>query len=173
LRRVIVCPASGNHPGTQFNHNASVIRAFEMPNHAAVGRGSRPCLAGRRLALRVALDLNQNSISQPVGVERSTMAERKSRQVWIGKFAILATYTFAKALGDGMPENEAKRRGMVAAIMGAHTRLGIPHEHKEFESLKEAAEKRKKTTITPELFDRQAGRRILREGLSSGDGEVR
>jgi hypothetical protein len=49
---------------------------------------------------------------------------------------------------------------MVAAIMGAHARLGIPHEHKEFESLKEAAEKRKKTTSTPELFDRQVRHRL-------------
>jgi hypothetical protein len=38
--------------------------------------------------------------------------------VRIGKFDILATYTYAKALPDGTPANEAKERGIVAAIMG-------------------------------------------------------
>ena len=45
--------------------------------------------------------------------------------VSIGKFDILATYTYAKALLDGSDEDEAKQRGMVAAIMGAHARLGL------------------------------------------------
>jgi hypothetical protein len=50
---------------------------------------------------------------------------------------------------------------MVAAIMGAQARLGIRHEHKEeFQSLKEAAEKKKKTTITAESFDRQVRHKI-------------
>jgi hypothetical protein len=106
------------------------------------------------------------------------MVGGKSTKVFIGKFDIRATYTFAKALRDGMPKTEAKRRGMVAAIMGAHARLGIPHDHKEFESLKEAAEKRNKTTITSDLFDRQirlklARGRVLRQDVSSRDREVR
>ena len=42
----------------------------------------------------------------------------------IGKFDILATYTYAKALLDGLDDDEAKERGMVAAIMGAKARLG-------------------------------------------------
>jgi hypothetical protein len=47
---------------------------------------------------------------------------------------------------------------MVAAIMGAQARLGIHKEpHEEFHALKEAAEKKKKTTITAESFDRQIG----------------
>ncbi|MGB2611596.1 MAG: hypothetical protein WBC80_21700, partial [Isosphaeraceae bacterium] len=33
----------------------------------------------------------------------------------IGKFEILATYTYAKALRAGLPEPEAKQRGIVAA----------------------------------------------------------
>ncbi|MBV8126287.1 MAG: hypothetical protein JO114_01330, partial [Planctomycetaceae bacterium] len=37
----------------------------------------------------------------------------------IGKFEILATYTYAKALRAGLPEPEAKQRGIVAAVMGA------------------------------------------------------
>ena len=36
----------------------------------------------------------------------------------IGKFEILATYTYAKALRAGLPEPEAKQRGIVAAVMG-------------------------------------------------------
>jgi hypothetical protein len=92
---------------------------------------------------------------------RHIMAESQPTEVSIGKFDILATYTFAKALLDGMLDDEAKQRGMVAAIMGAQARLGIRHEHKEdFQSLKEAAEKKEKTTITAESFDRQVRHNI-------------
>lgn len=75
----------------------------------------------------------------------------------IGKFDILATYTFAGALLDGLDEDEAKQRGMVAAIMGARARLGggPKSHHDEFKTQKEAAEKKKKTTITAESFDHQ------------------
>ncbi len=74
----------------------------------------------------------------------------------IGKFDILATYTYAQALLDGLDDDEAKQRGMVAAIMGAKARLGIRREHHdEFQAEKDAAEKKKKTTITAESFDRQ------------------
>ena len=85
------------------------------------------------------------------------MAKKRSPDdVSIGKFDILATYTYAQARLDGMADDEAKQRGMVAAIMGAQARLGIRKDHhEEFHSLKEAAEKRKKTTITAESFDRQ------------------
>ena len=51
--------------------------------------------------------------------------------VSIGKFDILATYAYARALLDGMTDDEAKQRGMVAAIMGAQARLGIRKEHHE------------------------------------------
>src|SRR5208283_3502731 len=40
----------------------------------------------------------------------------------IGKFEVLATYTYAKALRAGLPEPEAKQRGIVAAVMGARAR---------------------------------------------------
>jgi hypothetical protein len=84
------------------------------------------------------------------------MAKPKSGDVSIGKFDILATYTYAKALLDGLSDDEAKQRGMVAAIMGAQARLGIRREHHDdFRAQKEVAEKKKKTTITAELFDRQ------------------
>jgi len=81
--------------------------------------------------------------------------------VSIGKFDILATYAYAKALLDGMDDDEAKQRGMVAAIMGAQARLGIRKEHhEEFQAQKEAAEKKQKTTITAESFDRQVAHKM-------------
>lgn len=86
------------------------------------------------------------------------MAKKQtSEDVSIGKFDILATYTFAGALLDGLGEDEAKRRGMVTAIMGARARLGGGRKsrHDEFQTQKEAAEKKKKTTITAESFDHQ------------------
>jgi hypothetical protein len=84
------------------------------------------------------------------------MARQQAPVVSIGKFDILATYTYAHARLDGMHEDEAKQRGMVAAIMGAQARLGIRHENKDkFEAEKEAAERKKKTSITAASFDRQ------------------
>ena len=74
----------------------------------------------------------------------------------IGKFDILATYTYAKALLDGSPVGEAKERGMVAAIMGAKARLGHSGDtHDDHRARKDAAERKKKTRITAESFDRQ------------------
>jgi hypothetical protein len=76
--------------------------------------------------------------------------------VSIGKFDILATYTYAKSLLDGQAEGEAKQRGMVAAIMGAQARLGIRKtQEDDFQAKKQAAERKKRTTITAESFDRQ------------------
>ena len=90
------------------------------------------------------------------------MAKKQpSDDVSIGKFDILATYTYAQALVDGMTDDEAKQRGMVAAIMGAQARLGIRKErHEEFQAQKEAAEKKKKTTITAESFDKQVAHKM-------------
>jgi hypothetical protein len=85
------------------------------------------------------------------------MAKRRPPDdVSIGKFDILATYTYAQAILDGMDDDEAKQRGMVAAIMGAQARLGVRREHhEEFQAQKEAAEKKRQTTITAESFDKQ------------------
>ena len=90
------------------------------------------------------------------------MAKKQpSDDVSIGKFDILATYAYAQALLDGMDDDEAKQRGMVAAIMGAQARLGIRKEHhEEFQAQKEAAEKKKKTTITAESFDKQVAHKM-------------
>jgi hypothetical protein len=82
--------------------------------------------------------------------------QQNSKDVSIGKFDILATYTYVHSLLSGMDDDQAKQRGMVAAIMGAQARLGIRKEHKEdFQADKEAAEKKRKTTITAESFDKQ------------------
>ena len=90
------------------------------------------------------------------------MAKAKSGDVAIGKFDILATYTYAKGLLDGLDEDEAKERGMVAAIMGAKARLGHrggSHED-DYKTDKQAAEKKKKTTITAESFDHQVADKL-------------
>ena len=87
--------------------------------------------------------------------------KRPPDNVSIGKFDILATYTYAHGLLDGLDDDEAKQRGMVAAIMGAKARLGIRKEHhEEFQAQKEAAEKKKKTTITAESFDKQVAHKM-------------
>jgi len=84
------------------------------------------------------------------------MSTSNSTDISIGKFDILATYTYARALRDGMAEDEAKVRGMVAAIMGAQARLGRLHGHEDhFQTEKDRAERKKKTTITAASFDHQ------------------
>src|ERR1700733_15862412 len=89
------------------------------------------------------------------------MAKQSPEDVSIGKFDILAASTYAHALLNGLDDDEAKQRGMVAAIMGAQARLGIRKEHhEEFQAQKEAAEKKKKTTITAESFDKQVAQRM-------------
>jgi hypothetical protein len=83
------------------------------------------------------------------------MAEKSD--VHIGKFDIMATYIYAKAVLDGAPEAEAKERGMVAAIMGAKAKLGHTVIHAEQKT--EAGEKKKKT-ITADSFDRQVSSKM-------------
>jgi hypothetical protein len=51
--------------------------------------------------------------------------------VSLGQFNILASYTYTEALRDGLTEDEAKERGMAAAIMGAQARLGVHHRHED------------------------------------------
>ena len=90
------------------------------------------------------------------------MPKEKPDGVSIGKFDILATYTYAKALLDGLDEDEAKQRGMVAAVMGAKARMGHAgggHQD-DYKADKQAAEKKKKTTITAESFDRQVADKL-------------
>lgn len=52
------------------------------------------------------------------------MAKSKTAAaVSIGKFDILAPYAYVRAVLSGTPVDEAKARGMVAAIMGAPDRI--------------------------------------------------
>jgi hypothetical protein len=91
------------------------------------------------------------------------MAKKPLNEVSIGKFDILATYTYAQSLLHGLDDDEAKQRGMVAAIMGAQARLGMgvrKEHHEEFQTQKDAAEKKKKTTITAESFDKQVASKM-------------
>src|SRR5690242_17677719 len=86
------------------------------------------------------------------------MAKKQhSDDVAIGKFDILATYTYARSLLDGVPNSEAKERGMVAAVMGAKARMGHTGgtHHDDYKADGHAAEKKKKTTISAESFARQ------------------
>ncbi|WP_165253350.1 hypothetical protein [Paludisphaera soli] len=84
------------------------------------------------------------------------MAKKTADDVSIGKFDILATYTYAKGLLDGLDAEEARERGMVAAVMGAKAKLGRPGgTTKDYHEDKSAAEKKKKSTITAASFDRQ------------------
>jgi hypothetical protein len=80
------------------------------------------------------------------------MTKTKTEAVSIGKFDILATYAYAKALLDGETESDAKVRGIVAAIMGAKAKSDHTADHK---TEKTAAEKKKKTTITAAMLDHQ------------------
>jgi hypothetical protein len=109
------------------------------------------------------MDLFDGHGQQGLG-EAGLMAKKQpSDDVSLGKFEILATYTYARALLDGLDDDEAKQRGMVAAIMGARGRPGIRKEdHGDFQAQKEAAEKRKKTTITAESFDKRVAHKMGR-----------
>jgi hydroxylamine reductase (hybrid-cluster protein) len=90
------------------------------------------------------------------------MANKPPTDVSIGKFDILATDVYTQDLLNGLSDDEAKQRGMVAANMGAQARLGIRKEHhEEFQAQKEAAEKKKKATITAESFDKQVAKKYV------------
>src|SRR3981189_1651280 len=72
------------------------------------------------------------------------MPKKRADDVSIGKFDILANYTYAKALHDGLNDDEAKQRGMVAAIMGAQARLGVRRDHhEEFQPRKKPPRRRR------------------------------
>lgn len=90
------------------------------------------------------------------------MAEKSPDGVRIGKFDILATYTLARGLRDGLSEGEARERGMVAAVMGAKARLGRKGSRPEddYEADRRAAERKK--SITAESFNKQVAARMGR-----------
>ncbi len=82
--------------------------------------------------------------------------------VLIGKFEILATFTYAKALRDGRPDSEAKQRGIMAAVMGARSRgvsRGGPRAPADTRASKEGAAI-KKQTLTAAKFDEQVAAKM-------------
>ena len=107
--------------------------------------------------------LDRHTRSERYREARIIDKEQPSGDVSIGKFDILATYTYAQALLDGLNDDEANQRGMVAAIMGslvARPPSIRKEHHDEFQTRKEAAEKKKKTTITAESFDKQVAHQM-------------
>ena len=83
-------------------------------------------------------------------------------QIKVGKFDILATFTYTKQLGSGATKERAKEYGMVVAICGARGGGGGRRGGgSNFEVLKAAAGKKKKGgTITADMFDRQVARKF-------------
>jgi hypothetical protein len=82
--------------------------------------------------------------------------------VLIGKFEILATFTYAKALRDGRPDSEAKRRGIMAAVMGARSRgvsRGGPRAPADTRATKAGAAI-KQQTLTAAKFDEQVAAKL-------------
>jgi hypothetical protein len=93
------------------------------------------------------------------GLTRSstvTEAEKPPGNVLIGKFEILAAYTYARAVRDGLSDREAKERGIVAAVMGSRARggnRGGPRVSKE-------AAERKPRKLTAENYDQQVAQKL-------------
>ena len=86
------------------------------------------------------------------------MTKKASSDVSLGKFDILATYTYAHALVDGRDDDEAKQRGMVAAIMGAQARLGIRKEHHDEFQAQKASRRKEEEDDDHRRVIRQTGR---------------
>jgi hypothetical protein len=70
------------------------------------------------------------------------MERQMHDDVKIGKFEILATYTYSQSLLHGASDAEAKERGIVAAIMGAKAKAGQTVHTRRGESPSRDAERR-------------------------------
>jgi hypothetical protein len=116
------------------------------------------------LGPRFAQGIEENCISPDQEVhplKRTSKTKEEDEALRIGKFDILAGYIYVKERLAGQSEDEAKQRGMVVAILGARSRLGQrTHREEDAQKLKESAEKKKKTTITPDLFDKQVREKL-------------
>ena len=90
-------------------------------------------------------------------------AETPSSQPRIGKFELLATYTYARALRDGLRDDEAKERGITAAVMGARSRgltRGASESKSDSQPAKSKVPKAKRKTLTADLFDQQVAHKL-------------
>jgi hypothetical protein len=93
---------------------------------------------------------------------QSQHKENTSSGLKIGKFEVLAVYTYARALRDGLSEPEAKERGIVAAVMGARargaSRGGGGEPTTPTTAKQEPGIKRK--PLTAETYDRQVAAKL-------------
>jgi hypothetical protein len=90
-------------------------------------------------------------------------ADTPSSQSRIGKFELLAIYTYARALRDGLTDNEAKERGITAAVMGAKSHgltRGASDRKSDSQPAKSKVPKAKKKTFTADLFDQQVAHKL-------------
>jgi hypothetical protein len=95
------------------------------------------------------------------------LASHPESGLLIGKFDLLATYTYARSLRDGFPEPEAKVRGITAAVMGARARglkRGGPQTPVDSGTAKAKAEtartRKKEKTLTAESFNHQVADKL-------------
>jgi hypothetical protein len=82
--------------------------------------------------------------------------------VSVGKFEILAAFTYAKALRNGWSEPEAKERGIVAAVAAVRARSGArggPRASGDSTPAKEASRKKSKP-LTAGNYDQQIVRKL-------------
>jgi hypothetical protein len=96
-------------------------------------------------------------LRRDTSIPRSPGSAKPQSDLLIGKFEILATYTYAKALRDGLTEPQAKERGIVAAVMAARSRganRGGPRAPAGSKVSKQDAGTKRKT-LTAETFDQQ------------------
>jgi hypothetical protein len=90
-------------------------------------------------------------------------ADAPSSQPRIGKFELLATYTYARALRDGLTDREAKERGITAAVMGARSRgltRAASGSNSDPQPAKSTVPKTKKKALTATLFDQQVALKL-------------
>ena len=90
-------------------------------------------------------------------------ADTPSSHPRIGKFELLAIYIYARALRDGLTDNEAKERGITAAVMGARSRgltRGASRSNSDPQPAKSTVPKAKKKTLTADLFDQQVAHKL-------------
>jgi hypothetical protein len=112
----------------------------------------RPCSA---ILLSLALAKGVAVLAGPAQVESGVSPKQVIK---IDKFQILASYTYTRALRDGMPDREAKERGIVAAVMGARNR-GVGRGSRGQAGSSSASPARKKT-LTAELYDREISSKL-------------
>ena len=87
---------------------------------------------------------------QLVGHECRPARPRLRPEVRFGKFEILATYTYARALAAACQSPKPRLRGIVAAVMASRTR-GCPGRPER----RSSAKKSRKSTLTAATFDAQ------------------